>query len=204
VNKPSHKRSQPEGAAEGNASAGIAAIIDNERVLRDKCSIWEKAAETITKCAGSIQSVWIHAVWFSAWIAANRLLPENSRWDPYPFTFLTLVVSLEAIFLSIFILITANRDAVVAERRMHLDLQINLLSEHENTRMLILLELIAEKLGVEPHKDAKMKALTHEINPTELLQTIDQYMKDCSAARPKFHGKPPVRRPVRSMRQGLE
>ena len=72
----------------------------------------------------------------------------NLAFDPFPYTFLTLVVSLEAIFLSIFILISQNQETQLTERRKHLDLQINLLAEQENTKMLQLLIAISEKVGV--------------------------------------------------------
>jgi uncharacterized membrane protein len=67
--------------------------------------------------------VWVHVLLFSVWIIANTVMPIKSL-DPYPFSFLTLVVSLEAIFLSTFILISENRQARIDERRNHLDLQI--------------------------------------------------------------------------------
>ena len=74
----------------------------------------------------------MHVVWFAGWILANGL-PGIKHFDPFPFTFLTLVVSLEAIFLSTFILISQNHETLLSERRNQLDLQINLLREQENT-----------------------------------------------------------------------
>jgi uncharacterized membrane protein len=68
--------------------------------------------------------VWVHVVWFGLWILINPI-PGVKHIDPFPFTFLTLVVSLEAIFLSTFILISQNHDTRISERRNYLDLQIN-------------------------------------------------------------------------------
>ena len=85
-------------------------------------------------------------MWFGSWIIFNDF--TSLAFDPFPYTFLTLVVSLEAIFLSTFILISQNHDTQLSERRNHLDLQINLLAEQENTKMLELLQAIASKVGV--------------------------------------------------------
>jgi len=76
--------------------------------------------------------VYIHLIWFGTWIAWNvPWVPTAWQFDPYPFTFFTFVVPLEAIFLSTFILIRENHEELLARRRNHLDLQINLLSEQE-------------------------------------------------------------------------
>ena len=95
--------------------------------------------------AGSALFLALHVAWFAAWIVIN-VSPGIGHFDPFPFTFLTLVVSLEAIFLSSFILISQKRAALISERRNQLDLQINLLTEQENTRMLKVLGAIANKL----------------------------------------------------------
>ena len=89
--------------------------------------------------------VWVHVAWFAAWIVWNTILPIANL-NPFPFSFLTLAVSLEAIFLSTFIMISENRQERVSERRSPLDLQINLLSEQENTKKLELLGKIGEML----------------------------------------------------------
>ena len=103
--------------------------------------------------------VWVHVLWFSVWIIANTAVIPIKPIDPYPFSFLTLVVSLEAIFLSTFILISENRQARIDERRNHLDLQINLLAEQEYTKTLQLLEQIANKLGVDANTDPDVEVL---------------------------------------------
>ena len=85
----------------------------------------------------------------ACWILINAV-PRHPHIDPFPFTFLTLVVSLEAIFLSTFILISQNHDTKISERRNHLDLQINLLSEQENTvNDHIVSGPIGEKVGAD-------------------------------------------------------
>ena len=96
--------------------------------------------------------MWVHLVWFGAWVIVNDM-SGIPHFDPFPFTFLTLVVSLEAIFLSAFILISQNHETRLSERRNQLDLQINLLTEQENTKMLTLLERIAHKVGANTEDD---------------------------------------------------
>jgi uncharacterized membrane protein len=129
-------------------------------------------AESIARFCGSMTFVWVHVVWFGGWILAN-LVPGMRHIDPFPFTFLTLVVSLEAIFLSTFILISQNHDTKISERRNHLDLQINLLSEQENTRMITLLQAIAGKVGAEFDQHPHLKALSEDIEPHKLVKQIE-------------------------------
>jgi uncharacterized membrane protein len=136
----------------------------------------ELIAESIARFCGSMSFVWVHVAWFGGWIVINAL-PGVKHLDPFPFTFLTLVVSLEAIFLSTFILISQNHDTKISEKRNHLDLQINLLSEQENTRMLAILKSIATKLECEIPHDPEINLLSEEIRPEKLAAQIDQREK---------------------------
>ena len=133
----------------------------------------DRIAAVIARFCGSMTFVWIHVAFFGAWIAYNSL-PGFKAFDPYPFTFLTLVVSLEAIFLSTFILISQNYEMRVAERRNMLDLQINLLSEQENTKMLQVLEQIAKKVGARVDDDPQIRALEQATRPEALVQQIEE------------------------------
>jgi uncharacterized membrane protein len=105
-----------------------------EEAAREQRTPSDRLAEKIASFCGSMTFVWVHVVWFGGWILLN-LIPGTRHVDPFPFTFLTLIVSLEAIFLSTFILISQNLDSRISERRSDLDLQLNLLSEQENTKM---------------------------------------------------------------------
>src|SRR5688572_6228977 len=86
----------------------IEKVLELERVTEANATKRDRVADIITRSCGSMAFVVIHLLWYSGWIFANVLLPEHSRFDPFPFSFLTLVVSLEAIFLSVFILISQN------------------------------------------------------------------------------------------------
>ena len=140
-------------------------------------SLTDRLASRVERFAGSPRFIWIHVVWFAAWIVANTVLP-TWRFDPFPFTFLTLVVSLEAIFLSAFILMSQNVSASLSERRNQLDLQINLLTEQENTRMLRLLVAIGKHLGMRNLDDADLRLLEEETRPEQLARQIDRSAHD--------------------------
>ncbi|MDB5873049.1 MAG: hypothetical protein JWQ07_2491 [Ramlibacter sp.] len=133
----------------------------------------DRVASAIARFCGSMTFVWIHVALFTAWIGYNAL-PGFKPFDPYPFTFLTLVVSLEAIFLSTFILISQNYDMRISERRNQLDLQINLLAEQENTKALQMLERIAKKVGAHVNDDPQVRALEEATRPEALVEQIEE------------------------------
>ncbi|MDQ1639433.1 MAG: hypothetical protein QOF62_2772 [Pyrinomonadaceae bacterium] len=151
----------------------VEAVLNLEQAANEQRTPSELIAERIARFCGSIKFVWVHVIWFTGWIVFN-LLPGIRHIDPFPFTFLTLVVSLEAIFLSTFILISQNHDTQISERRNHLDLQINLLSEQENTKMIQMLQAIAEKVGVDLSHDSDLEQLGQETQPEKLAEQIEQ------------------------------
>ncbi len=155
----------------------VKTIAELERAAEQNCSRADRIAGAITNFCGSMAFVWVHVAWFGAWILWNTLARAHSI-DPYPFNFLTMVVSLEAIFLSTFIMISENRQGRLDERRTHLDLQINLLSEQENTKMLQLLTAIARKLEVDDGGDPSIAVLEQATRPDALLQQIDDMAKE--------------------------
>jgi uncharacterized membrane protein len=144
----------------------------------------DRVAAAIARFCGSMTFVWIHVVIFAAWVGYNAL-PWFKPFDPYPFTFLTLVVSLEAIFLSTFILISQNYDMRVAERRNQLDLQINLLAEQENTKALQMLEQIAKKVGAHVSDDPQVRALEEATRPEALVEQIEEAYRADNGQGPK-------------------
>ena len=132
----------------------------------------DRIAGGIARWCGRIQFVWLHVAWFATWMVFNSV-PGVPHFDPYPFTFLILIVSLEAIFLSTFVLMSQNHEMRLTERRNQLDLQINLLSEQENTKMLHLLSQIANKLGLnDPASD--VAAFEQATRPERLAEQIER------------------------------
>ena len=167
---------------------------DNVRAMRKleelavaQRSFADRIAEFVARFCGSIVFVWIHVAIFAGWILWN-VLPGLHHFDPYPFTFLTLCVSLEAIFLASFILISQNYEMRVSDRRNQLDLQINLLSEQENTKMLQMLERIAHKLGVRAENDPEVQVLEQATRPETLARQIDEAYRD-EAGQPRSNGR---------------
>jgi len=160
----------------------VETVVRLEQSAKGPKTLSDKIADFITRFCGTMSFLWIHVIWFAAWILCNTLLLPKAI-DPFPFSFLTLVVSLEAIFLSTFILISENRQALVDERRSHLDLQINLLAEQENTKMLQLLREIAEKLGVNPGKDPTVAALEQATQPDKLVEQIERTITETESRK---------------------
>lgn len=150
--------------------SNVLKIAEIEEAQKTNRSFGEKVSELIAAFCGSMVFVYVHIIWFAMWVLINSVF-TFARFDPFPYTFLTLVVSLEAIFLSTFILISQNHETLLTERRNHLDLQINMLAEQENTKMLDLLQRIAIKVGI-PADDAETAALLETMEPGRLVEQI--------------------------------
>jgi uncharacterized membrane protein len=98
--------------------------------------------------------------------------------DPFPFVMLAMIASVEAIFVSTFVLISQNRMARIAEKHAELDLQINLLAEHEITRLIHITDAIARHLGVEFYSDATHEELKAQVNPDQVLDEMARAEQD--------------------------
>ena len=116
--------------------------------------------------------MYVHIVWFGAWILLNTGRLGMPKFDPYPYGLLTMIVSLEAIFLSTFVLISQNRLSEETERRADLELHINLLTEHELTRVLQMLDAIQDKLGIVENENSDLADLEMETKPEDVLAEI--------------------------------
>jgi uncharacterized membrane protein len=144
-----------------------------DRALAER-SLGERIGDGAARVIGSMPFVVFHAVWFLVWIALNlEMVPGVRPFDPFPFGLLTLVVSLEAIFLSLFLLISQNRMTRQADKRSHLDLQINLLAEEETTKVLRILEKIADRVGV-PVEDRPETDLDSRTDILDLASRVEE------------------------------
>jgi uncharacterized membrane protein len=122
-----------------------------ERAILLARSKTEQVSDWIACTAGGGPVLVLHVVWFGAWVIANVGVIRGIRsFDPFPFPFLTMTVSLEAIFLALFVLASQNRLSRQSDKRSHLDLQIDLLAEREMTAVLQLLQDIAGTWTPEP------------------------------------------------------
>jgi uncharacterized membrane protein len=164
----------------------IAAIAEMQRREDATLPAQDKIAGWITAFSGSMAFVYIHTFWFGLWILLNVgiiHIPHISQFDPYPFGLLTLVVSLEAIFLSTFVLIAQNRLARQSERRSELDLHINLLAEQKAAKVLEMLDQIIGQLDQANSKftlkpDIEVAALQVSPQPDEVLEIIQEAVKE--------------------------
>jgi uncharacterized membrane protein len=161
-------------SAEELTRRNIDRVVGLEAAEHAKATFADRVADAITAYSGSIRFVWITVISVAGWVAINLALPKPERIDPFPFPLLTLVLSVEAIFLAIFILMSQNRAARISEKRSHLDLQLNLLSEQENTKMLEMLEQIGKAVGVEFGNSEDVQVLAQATRPEALSDQIDQ------------------------------
>jgi uncharacterized membrane protein len=162
------------GSVEELTQRNIEVVRKLEEAANEQRTGSERVARMIARFCGSMTFVWVHVIGFGGWIALN-LIPGVTHIDPFPFTFLTFIVSLEAIFLSTFILISQNQDTRISERRNHLDLQINLLSEQENTKMLAMLQAIAQKIGAEFEPDEDVTVLAQDTELEKVVAQIEEH-----------------------------
>jgi uncharacterized membrane protein len=121
--------------------------------------------------------VLVHLSVYGGWIVVNLgVVPGIAPFDP-SFVMLAMVASVEAIFLSTFILISQNRMAAAADRRADLDLHINLLAEHELTKLAELVQRMATRLGVSTD-DPQFRDITRDIEPLQVLDALDEQRRE--------------------------
>lgn len=154
------------------ARRNIRAIAHIEKEALRQRSFGERFSDAVARVAGRMWFVWLHIAWFVAWILYNTGVLHGKPFDPFPFQLLTLVVSLEAIFLSLFILISQNRLNRQSDQRTHLDLQVNLLAEFETTKMLQMLQALCEYHGLPESQDKDVLQLVTRTEPHSLLREL--------------------------------
>jgi uncharacterized membrane protein len=139
----------------------------------------ERLADALTRIAGSTGFLIFHAAWFFVWIGWNLGLLGARPFDPFPFGLLTMVVSLEAIFLSIFVLMTQSRESRIAELREEITLEVDLRVEEEVTKTLQLVAGLYGRLGFELAEDDEelqemLQPLDTDQIERELAEQIDR------------------------------
>jgi uncharacterized membrane protein len=138
----------------------------------------ERVARAITRFSGSMRFVYLHAALYGLWIVANLgWVPDVRPWDP-TFVILAMVASVEAIFLSTFILITQNRMAAQADRRAELDLQVSLLAEAEITKLVALVSEIAARMEVPDARQEDVEEMKQLVQPEAVLDAIENAETD--------------------------
>jgi uncharacterized membrane protein len=158
----------------------ICTIIELRRQAERSKSLQDRVSDAITAFSGSMVFVYLHILWFGVWVPINLGWLSGAGvkpFDPFPFGLLTMIVSLEAIFLSTFVLVSQNRMGAIADQRADLDLQINLLAEHEITRLLGLVDAIAEHLGIVEGQDPEIEELERDTEPELVLKEMERHSR---------------------------
>jgi uncharacterized membrane protein len=186
VTHPPHDDQERRGMArvvERNVRALLARRAEDDQAKNRS----ERIADGITRFAGSMTYVYIHLVTYAAWILVNLgVIPGVPRFDP-TFVILAMAASVEAIFLSTFVLISQNRMAALADKRADLDLHTSLLSEHEITRMLSLVQQIAARMDIREAEDPELNELARDVHPEKVLDRIESNEEDFSRNGGRLH-----------------
>lgn len=172
-----HKEDNP--ALSNVIQQNIRKIIRVRRKAAREQSLQDRIANSMTYFSGSMAFFYVHIVWFCLWFVLNTGHLGITPFDPYPYGFLTMAVSLEAIFLATFVLISQNLFAKEAERLTDLGLHTNLLTEHELTRVLQMLRAIQNKIGISNDEDSNLADadLEMETKPEDVLAEIERLQR---------------------------
>ena len=152
----------------------VTQIVRLEQRDRLAMSLSDRIADRITAFAGSMAFVYLHLVWFTLWILLNLGAFGLTPFDPFPFGLMTMVVSLEAIFLSTFVLISQNRQAQQSDRRAKIDLQLNVISEQEVSKILRVLDLVCARLDIDLTAEPGLHEMLQPIDLERLMDEIDE------------------------------
>jgi uncharacterized membrane protein len=152
----------------------------------------ERIADAMTGVAASTPFLLLHAAWFAGWIAWNVGVFGLRPFDPFPFGLLTMVVSLEAIFLSLFVLITQNRESAIAELREEVTLAVELNTEAETTKVLQLVLGLYSRLGFPIGRDEELWRMLEPLDQVRIERELNE----------QIHGPP--KKPHGGARPGRE
>ena len=138
-------------------------------------SLFEKISDWMTHHFGTPTFFLINGVFFVLWLLINTgNIPFIEPFDPYPFILLTTTVSIEAIILTIFVLISQNREAKIDDLREEIDLQIDIITESEVTKLMKLMILLLQKNGVDVSDDKEIEQMLKPINENKIERTLEK------------------------------
>jgi uncharacterized membrane protein len=166
-----NEMSSYEGGGLGLVAKNVRALMEERRKEEERTTWRGRAADTVTCFAGNMSFVYLHLVIFGLWIAINLGWVPLPKFDP-TFVVLGTSASVEAIFLSTFILISQNRMNALQQQRADLDLQVSLLAEHEISKLIFLTSRIGKKLGIEEAKSDEFRELERDVRPERVLEKI--------------------------------
>ena len=152
----------------------IQSLQERRRQEKASATRQERLAEAITAFTGSMTFVYLHLALYSAWILVNvGVIPGLPKFDP-SFVILAMEASVEAIFLSTFVLISQNRTAAASDKRADLDLHINLLAEHELTKLSAVVLAIAARLDVKIAQTEDVQEIKKDVAPEAVLDELEE------------------------------
>jgi len=163
----------PEGLAPV-VDRNIQALLARRKAEERERGAQDRTADAITRFTGSMRFVYIHLALFGGWIVANLgAVPGVRPWDE-SFVVLAMMASVEAIFLSTFVLISQNRMQALADERADLDLHVSLLTEHEVTRLITLVAAMAARMGIDEADDPELGQLEMNVAPEKVMDRIEE------------------------------
>jgi uncharacterized membrane protein len=146
-------------------------------------SFLTQVADDLTEAFSSTTFLFLNAIFFAAWIILNaELIPGLPAFDPFPYGLLTMAVSLEAIFLSIFVLVSQNRSAYISSLREEVHLRVDLIAETEITKMLEILAEMRSKMGIKEH-DPELEEMLRRIDTNYIERSI---LEQINRAKPSL------------------
>jgi uncharacterized membrane protein len=169
-----HSR-QDEISSSRHIIRSLKAQADEKRTLSEKIADW------ITNTFGTMTFLVINVIWFVVWLVWNtEIIPGVEPFDPFPFGLLTTIVSLEAIILAIFVLISQNRAERVDDLRQEMDLQVDMIAEEELTKLMRMVSLLLEKNGIDISQDEELQGMLAPTNVEKLEKILENQIKATS------------------------
>jgi uncharacterized membrane protein len=165
----------PSSEVAGVVERNIRTLLLHRREEQGSRTRQERIADAIASFTGSLAFAYAHLVIFGLWFAINLgWVPAITPFDP-SFAILAMIASVEALFLSTFVLITQNRMAREVAKRAELDLQVSLLAEHEITRLLTMVTAMAEQMGLEVAQDPELAELAQDVAPEKVMEKMEAH-----------------------------
>lgn len=172
--------SNPHGLA-GVVHENVRSIQQLRDELADARTYHHRFAEAVFRTVGSMRFIYFELVFLTIWFLINTgNVPFISIFDEYPFVFLATILAAKAIFITVFILYTQNRQSIVDKKREDLNLQITLLTEHEVTRLIGVTHAIAKHFKI-PVEEFELQELKQEVKPEKVIDVIEDEKKRSEA-----------------------
>lgn len=190
TNKPKSLAPDDSGEMSQVVERNIRALVERRQQEERERNLENKVADSITRFVGSMTFVYIHIAFFGVWILWNVGLLGLEPFDP-SLVVLAMEASVEAIFLSTFVLISQNRMSAQADKRAELDLQISLLTEHEVTQLIKLVRAMAQKMDIRESVNPEIDELEKNVAPERVMDQMEAEKQEVSQQDPKEKGSRP-------------